>query len=1263
MKKNFTKFYSVLYLIPVVLIFFILTSTAIPQNKNNIKIPDGITQDQILNLKDENGSRIIPPEDPGGDAFQTRTMTGFGAGDRFGVSAKSAGDVNGDGFDDFIIGGFLNDGAGTDAGRAYLYYGGINVNTQPDVVFSGHSANEYFGAAVSTAGDINGDGYSDVAISTFGGWGDGKVYIYFGGIAMNNVEDVVLYEGASWTNYGTSISDAGDVNGDGFSDIIIGEKSYDGDRGRSFIYFGGSQMDTLADVVITGVNYSDELGQTVSGAGDVNGDGFSDVIIGAHQFQSSLKSGKAYIYFGGTSMDNLADIILTGPVNGDAFGWSVSGGKDVNGDGYSDVVVGMWGDINGRDFAYVYFGGGSMDNVPDVTFNESGSINFGSSVSMPGDVNCDGYSDVVIGGYKEGVVGKAYIYFGGANMNSAKDIELSGEGTADRFGSTLNGAGDLNNDGFADLLIGAWGYSGNTGKVYLYMYGMNGTLFSDLTMTGEATSNIFGVSVSSAGDVNGDGYSDVIVGAYGYNGNTGRAYIFYGGLSMNNIADVILTGEVANDNFGISVSSAGDVNGDGYSDVVVGAHGYSNNTGKAYIYYGGTSMNNVADVTFTGEASGDILGYSVSSAGDVNGDGFTDIIAGAPGFSGITGKVYVYYGGVSMNNIADVTMTGETTFNNFGYSVSTAQDINSDGYSDIIVGAPGYTANTGRVYIFYGGSNMNNVADVIMTGETTNDNFGFSVSSAGDVNRDGILDVVIGAYGYNSVTGKAYIFYGGSSMNNIADITMTGESANNCFGFSVSSAADVNGDGYSDVFVSAFGYLSNTGRAYIFYGGSSMNNVADVIITGEGGSNDFGRFLSSAGDVNGDSESDLIIGCPGYNSGTGKSYIYFSNFPSVHPNIVSVKDVPLDQGGYVNLKWAKSAYDQQVSGQVTNYVIERSLPPGYSGFNWVTVGTVPATNVPLYNYEARTPYDSSISANGVFFFRVTAYTNIPGEYWRSNMLSGYSRDNLAPLPPVNLAGILNVNTTQLTWNANSESDLRHYIIYRNGIQTGTSTTFLYNDNTILPDSTYTYRISAEDIHGNIGPQSNSAVITYTVSTLNIKVIPEGFYNSSSGNLNMSDTVKAYLHGSASPYVEIDSAVSVIDPVTFTGSFKFFNAPTGNYYIVIKHRNTIETWSRSGGEQFVSGTVMNYDFTSSSSQAFGNNMKQADTSPVRFAIYSGDVNQDGTIDASDLSETDNDALSSLSGYVRTDVTGDNYVDAGDVSIVDNNAYSSVSVITP
>ena len=137
---------------------------------------------------------------------------------------------------------------------------------------------------------------------------------------------------------------------------------------------------------------------------------------------------------------------------------------------------------------------------------------------------------------------------------------------------------------------------------------------------GLAAGSNFGYSVSSAGDVNGDEYDDVIIGAYGYNSFTGRAYIYYGGLNMNTVADVILTGAAVNNFFGYSVSSAGDVNGDGYSDVLVGGYGYSSFTGRAYIYYGGASMNNSVDVTLTGEAISNVFGISVSSAGDVNGD-------------------------------------------------------------------------------------------------------------------------------------------------------------------------------------------------------------------------------------------------------------------------------------------------------------------------------------------------------------------------------------------------------------------------------------------------------------------------------------------------------------------------------------------------------------------------------------------------------------------------------------------------------------------
>ncbi|MCB0729359.1 MAG: FG-GAP repeat protein, partial [Ignavibacteriae bacterium] len=196
---------------------------------------------------------------------------------------------------------------------------------------------------------------------------------------------------------------------------------------------------------------------------------------------------------------------------------------------------------------------------------------------------------------------------------------------------------------------------------FLFDYYLKNEITPDISLYAETEYNVYGSSVSSAGDVNGDGYSDVIVGAYNYNSGTGRAYIYLGGPAMDNIADVTITGS-ANYFMGVSVSTAGDVNGDGYSDVIVGAYGYNSSTGRAYIYYGGAVMNNIADVILTGSATGDKFGESVSDAGDVNGDGYSDVIVGARFNDFIAvdaGAAYIYFGGSSMNNTLDVTLTGE----------------------------------------------------------------------------------------------------------------------------------------------------------------------------------------------------------------------------------------------------------------------------------------------------------------------------------------------------------------------------------------------------------------------------------------------------------------------------------------------------------------------------------------------------------------------------------------------------------------------------
>jgi len=213
-------------------------------------------------------------------------------------------------------------------------------------------------------------------------------------------------------------------------------------------------------------------------------------------------------------------------------------------------------------------------------------------------------------------------------------------------------------------------------------------------------------------------------------------------------APTTLTGETAGDWFGLSVATAGDVNGDGYADVVVGALFHNNETGRAYVYLGGASgLSTTAATTLTGEATYGDFGSSVATAGDVNRDGYADVVIGAPRYSiDWTGRAYVYLGGASgLSTTAATTLTGGAAGNHFGESVATAGDVNGDGYADVVVGAYGYSSNIGRAYVYLGGaSGLSTTAATTPTG-TYASNFGASVATAGDVNGDAYADVVVGA--------------------------------------------------------------------------------------------------------------------------------------------------------------------------------------------------------------------------------------------------------------------------------------------------------------------------------------------------------------------------------------------------------------------------------------------------------------------------------------------------------------------------------------
>lgn len=187
---------------------------------------------------------------------------------------------------------------------------------------------------------------------------------------------------------------------------------------------------------------------------------------------------------------------------------------------------------------------------------------------------------------------------------------------------------------------------------------------------------------------------------------------------------------------------------------------------------------------------------------------------------------------------------------------------------------------------------------------------------------------------------------------------------------------------------------------------------------------------------------------------------------------------------------------------------------------------------------------------------------------------------------------------------------------------------------------------------------------YVLKTfVNLTVALEGLYNSSANRHNKKDTVTAYLREAKSPFTIVDSSKAVIDSLTFTGAFRFNKAYSGTYYIALKHRNSIQTWSKAGGEDYDPMTLESYNFTDAQSKAYGNNLLSVDISPVRFALYSGDVNQDLTIDGSDLVIIENDAENFTSGYVPSDLNGDNNVDGSDLMFAENNSQNFVSAILP
>jgi hypothetical protein len=975
------------------------------------------------------------------------------ASDHMGHRVADAGDVNKDGYHDVLIGSYTADVSGeTDAGAAYLVFGSPSRSTStidtanvasPNVIkISGIAANDYWGMALSGAGDFNKDGIDDLIISSIGfdpptRTDAGAAVVIFGknsGWADINLASFTSGSAGFWIlgdknndQLRAMSSAAGDVNGDGADDVIVGAQYADPqDRtnaGISYVIFGYSatsfntvDLSTFvsgsAGFKVYGATAEDSTGALLSGAGDINGDGYGEVIIGATGYDGpgGTDCGAAYVILGHSPATAFTDIDLaalsisqgfriTGAAANNQVGYSLSRAGDFNHDGYDDLVLGSQ-----ANKAYIVFGHSNATAFPNMNlatfstgtvagFEVSGSGSFGYSVSGGTDINGDETDDLVVTAPSAASNGAAYVLYGRsllvfANINvlaaipSVIGFRILGTAAAMTGGWSVGLVRDFDGDGVSDIILGARNGdpSGRTdaGTAYL-VYGELSAPTSQPSRqptgqpsrlptaqpsrapTGQPTSQPSRQPTSQpsvlpsrqpSGQPSRTPTGQPSIQPFGQptsqpsrqpsarptsspvserSGDVNLATWTTPGHGLE------LWGGMAGDNAGSSIAAAGDVNKDGYQDILVGAYladlPGKPNVGAAYLVFGssGRSTRTIDTanaviptvIRILGAVAGDSWGRSVSGAGDVNMDGIDDIIVGGPSFDPPSryngGAAVVIFGKTS--GWADIDLASFTSGSAgfwiyglavetyCGFAISAAGDFNGDGAGDLIVGCGWASAlgksQGGTSYVVFGHGAATSYAPIDLAsfnagsagfrifGATSADYSGYSVSGAGDVNGDGYGDVTVGALYYDGPggtdSGAAYVIFGHSTATAFTDIDLaalsgnqgfrvTGAAANHNLGSAVSSAGDFNHDGYDDVVVG-----SQSDKAYVLFGHSTATAFTNVnlalstagfsgfVVSGSGG---LGSSISGGADINRDGVDDIVISAPTYSS-TGVAYVLY----------------------------------------------------------------------------------------------------------------------------------------------------------------------------------------------------------------------------------------------------------------------------------------------------------------------------------------------------------------------------------------------------